>query len=272
VHPVQHELEAGSLNLEEAIGEVGVSGVEGARGGAALAVSTAGVFLKIFAIEKVRLMGKGGGHPLPGEIVGGGVAVEQVREEPARASLPLDAAPVHHVGGQPHAGVIVEIAGVAKFFAESIHAGEAGGGIGDVGRHFRGVVRVAGFVGLAVLPDAAAPGGVEALPIVAPSEFADKFGGLGGVGDAGLGEAAGTVERDEPVTDVGRKPGDEAVEVVAGAGVAGGDDGCEAGFSGALAAGDRGQDRVAAGGGGELGAEELGEMIAGGKLATETHP
>ena len=71
--------------------------------------------------------------PLPGEVIAGRVPVQEVLEETACAGLPPDAPKVNDVGGEPHAGVVVEVAGGLKADHKGVHAGEGDGGAGEAG-------------------------------------------------------------------------------------------------------------------------------------------
>ena len=53
-------------------------------------------------------------------------------EKPVRSGFPVHPTPVHHVGGHPHAGVVVQPARCDQFVLESIHAGQVGAAIADV--------------------------------------------------------------------------------------------------------------------------------------------
>ena len=129
-----------------------------------------GVSFQIFAIEEVGFGREGGGNPLPREIVAGGVAIEEVLEEPVCTGLPAYAEPMGEVGGEPHAGMVVEISGGGKFSGKGVDAAEGGGAGGDCFGDFGAEVAggEAGFGGFAILPDAVADLEVDPLPVVSP--------------------------------------------------------------------------------------------------------
>ncbi len=134
-------------------------------------MNAASVSFQIFAIEEVGFGREGGGNPLPGEIVAGGVAIEEVVEEPLRTGLPTYAEPMREVGGDPHAGVVVEISGGGEFSGKGVDAAQGSGTgddcFGDFGAEVAG--GEAGFWGFAILPDGVADLEVDSLPVVAPS-------------------------------------------------------------------------------------------------------
>ncbi len=133
-------------------------------------MNSAGVSFQVFAIEEVGFGREGGGNPLPGEIVAGGVAIEEVLEEPVCPGLPAYAEPVGEVSGEPHASVVVKISGGGKFLGKGVDAAEGGGagsdGFGKVRAEVGG--REAGLGSFAILPDAVADLEVDTLPVVSP--------------------------------------------------------------------------------------------------------
>ena len=68
----------------------------------------------IFCIEQVWLGAAGACHPLPAEVIAGQVTIEQVAIKPIGPCAPMDLAQMHHVTGQPHAGMVVHAAAVIK--------------------------------------------------------------------------------------------------------------------------------------------------------------
>ena len=220
-------------------------------------------------------MAEAAGHPLPAEVVAGGIAIEQVPQEPARPGLPAHASPVHHVGRQPHAGVVVQPARAHQLCREGIDAGQAGGG----GRQVRGEVggvglgRVAGLQRFAIIPDAVAPLAPEPLPVIAPAELGDQLlagAALGGaparrrrrsttgptpnssspekvsldrlklrlpLPQARKHRVTHLRQREHPVPDIRRQAGDGPLEMVAAGAVAGGVDRGQARFGSAATAG-----------------------------------
>ena len=188
-----------------------------------------GVAGEVFFVEEVRLVAERARHPLPRQIIAGRIAIKQVLQKPTGTGLPGYLAPVDDVGGQPHAGVVVQIAGAGELIGKGIHTGQVGLAGADVVGELAGVVlgRVAGFVGLAVLPDAVADVGVDALPVVAPGQFVDELLPLIGVFDAIPDGITHLGEAEYAVADIGAEARDGAIEGIAGSGVADWVDGSE---------------------------------------------
>ena len=185
-------------------------------------MNAAGIFFQILAVEDVGLGAERGGDPLPGEVVGGGVANEQMAQEPAGSGLPADAAEVGDVGGEPQTGEVVQETGGGELAGLGVDAGESSGAVGDVVRECVAIFGYAGFVGLAVGPNRVADLGIDALPVVAPCEFPHKFRGVG----AGAG-GTGPRERQDTIEDVGAETGDGGIEKVVGGRVGAGTEGGE---------------------------------------------
>ena len=179
------------------------------------------VALEVGAIEEVGLVAEAAGHPLPAEVVAGRVAIEQVAQKPLGTGLPADAAPVHQVGRQPHAGVVVQPARAVELGDEAIHAGQTGAAFGDVGREFRavGAGMVAGFELFLIAPDPIAQLLPEALPVVAPAELIDQLFAVCAGAQPGEHGIAHLCQAQRPVADVGREAGHRAIEEVAPLGV-----------------------------------------------------
>ena len=58
-----------------------------------------GIAGEIFFVKKIGLVAKRAGHPLPRQIIAGGVTVEQVLQKPAGSCLPGHMTPMHEIGG-----------------------------------------------------------------------------------------------------------------------------------------------------------------------------
>jgi len=161
-------------------------------------------------------------HPLPGEVVRGVVAVEEVGEEPAGTGLPGDATEVDDVRGNPHACVVVEIAGFAELDCERVDTRQSGVSGGDVLRELFGVVvrREASFVRFKVAPHAVAEEEIQPLVVITPRQLGEQLLDGGGIvsGDGGVADFS---KGKQAVADVGGEAGYAAVEVAAGGGVAG---------------------------------------------------
>ena len=119
-----------------------------------------------------------------------------------RAGLPLDAPEVDDVCGEPHAGVVVEVAGGFEVGHKAIHAGEGGGGVREVGGQIGFVIGWAetGFGFFTVEPDAVTQLLVEALPVVSPGKFGDE---LFGVATCFQGLAARLSQGENAVAEIG---------------------------------------------------------------------
>ena len=188
---------------------------------AGAAEGTVAVALEVAAIEEVGLVAEAAGHPLPTEVVAGRIAIQQEAQEPLRSGLPAHPAPVHHIGRQPHAGVVVQPAGAVQFGDERIHAGQTGAALGDVGRQLLpiGPGLVAGFEFFLIAPDAITQLLPETLPVVAPAEFVDQFFAALTATGAGEHGIAHLRQAEHAMADVRREAGDWSVEEIAPFGV-----------------------------------------------------
>ena len=185
--------------------------------GASAAVSTRCVALQIFAIEYISLVCKGRGYPLPGEVITGRVAVNQVLQKPSGTGLPPDFPPVDDIRGKPHASMIMQIASFSQLAREAVHARQFGRALDDIcGQLGKVIARsIACFIGFAVLPDAIAELHVEPLPVVAPCQFVDELGGLLGLIDSMQSIIAYLRQCKDTVAKIGGQPGHIAGQEVA---------------------------------------------------------
>ena len=99
----------GWLNLEQLLFQLLVTEIKGTGFVAwtVLAIQPVAVALQILAIEEIGLVTEAAGHPLPAEVVAGGVAIQKVLEEPVSPRTPVHPSPVHQVGRHPHPRVVV---------------------------------------------------------------------------------------------------------------------------------------------------------------------
>ena len=203
--------------------ELLVAGIEGALicAGTGLAETPFAVALKIVAIEKVGLVAKGAGDPLPTQMVTGWISIEQVLEEPICAGFPMHMSPVHQPCGHPHPGVVMEPARADQFIPKSIHAGQACAAITDVVWEFPSVAdrAVAGFELFLVIVDAITEVLPHALPKVAPAQLIDQLAPVIAFANALKHHIPDLRKGKNTVANVWRQTGDGAVEVIAAAGV-----------------------------------------------------
>lgn len=160
------------------------------------------------------------GDPTPAEGVGGGVAIEQVTQKPVGSELPREFQAVYPDTGIPHACVIVQLVGFGELFrpcVETVDAGLAADG-----------VVVVWVIGVLVEQIVACEKVVfpyrrtqlqPALPVGAPADLVDVFGGSRGTvafqhggDDVPFGEHTGA--------DPGGEAGNGALLLGAGVGVA----------------------------------------------------
>ena len=87
----------------------------------------------VFGVEQIGLVAASARHPLPAQVVAGQIAVKQMRHQPVGARAPVDAPHMHHIAGQPHAGVVVQRAGGIQRAHGLVDDGHAGAGLPDVG-------------------------------------------------------------------------------------------------------------------------------------------
>ena len=183
-----------------------VAALKGAliRAGTVFAEAPVTETLEIALVEEVGLVAEAAGHPLPAEVIAGGIAVDQMLEKPVRSGFPMHSTPVHHVGGHPHAGVVVQPARGDQFVLESVHAGQVGAAIADVLRKVALVGRrvVPGFEFLLAVVDAVTKVDPHPLPEVTPTQFIDQFRALIPVADALEHGVSHFTEAEHPVTDV----------------------------------------------------------------------
>lgn len=111
------------------------------------------------------------GDPAPRECVAGGIGIEQVIEKKLCTLGPGELEVMNPVGGPPHAGVVVEVAGVAELAREVVHDGASCGAcdgffceraewlLGESG----GIVPNGGMLG------------EIAFPVGAPTDFLEEF-------------------------------------------------------------------------------------------------
>ena len=153
--------------------------------GAVVAVVPVAVALQVAAVEEVRLVAEGAGHPLPAQMVAGRVAIQQVLQEPVGSGFPVDPSPVHDPGGHPHAGVVVQPAGCHQLITEAIHAGQPRAPCPHIGRQLPGIGPgvMARFERFLIVMDAIPQIEPHPLPEVPPAEFVDQLSALIAVAD-----------------------------------------------------------------------------------------
>ena len=155
-------------------------------------------------------------------MIAGGIAIEQMLEEPVGARLPVHPAPVHQVGGHPHPRVVVQPTRAHQLLAEAIHAGQAGAALADVVRQFSAVGGgvVSGLERLLIVFDAVPQLAPHPLPEVAPAQLIDQLAAVIAVADPLEHGIAHLRQGEYPMADVRRETGHGSVEVVAAAAVA----------------------------------------------------
>ena len=100
------------------------------------------VLQHIFSIEQIRLAGKRARHPLPAQVVARQVTVEQVAVQPISPGAPMHLAQMHHVAGQPHTRVVVQITRGVQGAHGVVNRGYTGTAFANVWRQHGGVVAV----------------------------------------------------------------------------------------------------------------------------------
>ena len=170
-------------------------------------------------VVRAREIGLAGGldarNPAPAQRVGGRIAVQQVTQKEIRAKLPWQAQGENPDRGEPHARVIVQVAGCGQLPRPSVKAFNAGfalaGGFPPVAQAaLRGGVVQRAQQPRAILRPHRRPKFEPAFPVGAPKHLLNElFGGLGAVTSQNrlqhlfLGQAA--------VPDPRREAGDIAV-------------------------------------------------------------
>ena len=196
------------------------------RARAALAVGPVAVALQVAAVEEVRLVAEAAGDPLPAEVVAGGIAVQQVFQEPVGPRFPVHPAPVHQIGRHPHPRVVVEPAAVHQIVSESIHAGQSGAAFAQVVGKVPAVTGgiVPGLQLLLTLKDGAAEIDPHPLPEITPTQFIDQLAAvvpaLAAIPQLGKDHLSDLRQGENAMANPGGQAGDSTLEMVAAASIA----------------------------------------------------
>ena len=191
-----------------------------------LAIPPVAVALKVLAIEEIGLVTEAAGHPLPAEVVAGGVAIEKVLEEPVSPRTPVHPSPVHEVGRHPHPRVVMQPSLGNQLVPEAIHAGQLCASLPDVIGEILLIITggMASFVIFLIVMNAIAEIEPHPLPEIAPSQLVDQFSALISslvvvfqLREDGISHFR---KRENSVADVGREACDRAIQMVATAAVA----------------------------------------------------
>ena len=192
----------------------------GFRQRAAAAVEAVGAALDGPTPRQVGLGREGAGHPLPGEVIAGRIAVDEVAQEPIGPGPPVDATNVHQPGREPHPLVVVEVAGVEQPARECVDARHARRGRGDVGRQVRRPGRARHRRRrLDRRPDAVPDRALDAVPVVAPGQLRDELLRAGRAAGNREGSIPDLRQTEHTVADPGGEPGHPSADVVPGHGV-----------------------------------------------------
>ena len=129
----------------------------------------------IFCIEQVWLGAAGAGHPLPAEVIAGQVTIEQVAIKPIGPCAPMDLAQMHHVTGQPHAGMVVHAACVIKAANGHVNGVHTRLGLANVIGDRPAVVMVGQWAAVQGSEYRVTPVLPNMPEVRTPSEFKNKF-------------------------------------------------------------------------------------------------
>ena len=148
-----------------------VAGVD--RGAAAVPLGRR-VAGHVLGVEQIGLAAGGAGHPLPAQVVAGQVAVQQVRVEPVGTGAPVHLAQVHHVAGQPHAGVVVQVAAGVQLAHRAVDRRHAAAARADVGGQLVRIRLIRQRTGMQRGENPFAPMRPDVVEIFAPAELVDQ--------------------------------------------------------------------------------------------------
>ena len=169
-----------------------------------------------------QLVAETAGHPLPTQMVAGGVSIEKMLQKPVCSCFPVHLPPMHHVSRHPHAGVVVQPTRPHQLIAEPIHTGQPRGAVTHIRRQLLGVTPscVAGFGILLILVDPFTQIQPHPLPEVAPTQFVDQLAAFVPVADFLKHRIPDLRQCEHAVADVRGKSRDGAIDVIAAFGVA----------------------------------------------------
>ena len=88
----------------------------------------------VVCIEKLRLAAAGASYPLPTEVVAGEITVEQVTVKPVCRNPPVHLTNMHDVAGQPHTGMVMQIARGVQGAHRHIDNRHTCSGLSNIGR------------------------------------------------------------------------------------------------------------------------------------------
>ena len=148
------------------------------------------------------------------------VAVQQMAVQPIGTGSPMHLAQMHHVAGQPHARMVVQVAGGIQLAHRRVDGRHAGAAFADVGRQ-RGGIGTGPQVGAAhVVQQLVALAAPDMVKKLAPRELEHQL--VFEVQPVPLHHARhGLAHADHAVREVGRQAAHRAVERVAAERIAG---------------------------------------------------
>ena len=129
----------------------------------------------IVGIEQVRLAAASARHPLPAQMVAGEIAIEQMPVEPVSPNAPVHFPDVHHITGQPHAGMVVQITRVVERAHRHVDHRYAGGCLTNISGQkpvIAGIGQRTLTQGSQDLPSPKMPDMAKVFP---PAEFENEF-------------------------------------------------------------------------------------------------
>lgn len=181
----------------------------------------------VVGVEKIGLGAGGARNPLPAQMVAGQVAVEQVRIQPVGTGAPVDPAQMHHIARQPHARVVVQVAGGIEGAHGGVDHRHACAGLAHIGWQDRRIGLVGQRAAVQRPEDAFAAVLPHMAEVGAPAEFEhEPVLGIEWLLRRDHSRRLGQLH--EAMGDVGREPGHRAVKGVARAGVVAGTHGGDA--------------------------------------------
>ena len=212
-----HPLDAGRAGHAFAAMRQPVQGfVAGVDRGAAAVPRGRRIAGHVLGVEQIGFAAGGAGHPLPAQVVAGQIAVQQMRVEPVGAGAPVHLAQVHHIAGQPHAGVVVQVAAGVQLAHRAVDRRHARAAGADVGGQLVRIRLIRQRTGVQRGENPFAPMRPDVVEIFAPAELVNQLvlwinrvtRGHAGVH---LGQAQ------QAVAEVGRQPRHRTVERIAAA-------------------------------------------------------
>ena len=174
-----------------------------------------GVAGHIVGIEKIGLVTAGTSNPLPAQVVAGEVTVKQVSIEPVCGDTPVNLAHVNHVTGQPHAGVVVQVAGLVERLHGLIDDGNTRCAFTNVDRHMCGIGLIGQRAWVQGTENTLATHAPDMAEVLAPAELVHQLV-LRMHRMARSDSSQNLWQADNPMRDVRRQAGDCAIQEVSG--------------------------------------------------------